>query len=461
MSVLINPVRQGPIRQGPIRQGPAGEESIGQDSIGDVDFAFSGDLAMPETARVHWPLRLVLGLLVLAPLGFGATSVRGSLLLTAGAWLIFLIWVAAAIRNERWRWHSLVVTGPAFLLLAFTALHWVAPVSANPAATQLEWLRWVGVIVLAFVAAESVLTASQLRWMCTGVACAGLVIALFAIAQYLTSNGKIYWLVEPSQGGWIFGPYVNRNHFAGLMELWIPVALGLALMPGNTFLQRWQWWLVALVMGIAVALSGSRGGVIAVGVELLLIAFAAAALRGRRAVTALGVAVALIFGAVAVLGRGEIFERYKQSLQIPRLQQEEASALRIQAWRGSLAIFRQHPIAGSGLDTFVTHFPAVRSFSSDKVWTHAHNDYLQFLAETGLIGAGLAGWILVAGGREAWRNVRRTHETASGALLIGIACACIGFMVHGWLDFNFHVPANAANFAVLGAVLTRPNWDED
>lgn len=451
MSVLINPIPQGPL----------GEEAIPQESIREGHFAFSSDRAVADTGLGNWPLRLVLGLLVLAPLGFGATSVRGSLLLTAGAWLVFLIWVVRVLSSERATWHSLVVTGPALLLLAFTAVHWVAPVSANPAATQLEWLRWVGVLALAVVAAESVLSATQLRRLCTVVACAGLLIALFAIAQYVTSNGKIYWLVEPSQGGWIFGPYVNRNHFAGLMELWIPVALGLALMPGNTFLQRWQWWAVALVMGIAVALSGSRGGVIAVGIELLLITFAAAALRGRRAVLALGVAVALTVGAVAVLGRGEIFEHYKQSLHIPRLHQEEAAALRIQAWRGSLEIFRQHPIAGSGLDTFVTHFPAVRSFATDKVWTHAHNDYLQFLAETGLIGAGLAGWILIAGTREAWRNLRRAHGTASGALLIGIACACIGFMVHGWLDFNFHVPANAANFAVLGAVLTRPNWDED
>lgn len=451
MSVLINPIGQGRI----------GEESLRQEPMRDADFAFLSDRAMARTGLAHWPLRLALVLLVLAPLGFGATSVRGSLILAGSAWLVFMLWIAQGLRNRRWQLHSLSVTGPAFLLLAFTAVHWVAPISVNPPATQLEWLRWVGVIVVAFVAAESVLGASQLRRMCTVVAFAGLAIALFAITQYLTSNGKIYWLIEPSQGGWIFGPYVNRNHFAGLMELWIPVALGLALMPGNTFLQRGQWWLVALVMGTAVALSGSRGGVIAVGIELLLIAFAAAALRGRRAVMALGVAVVLIFGAVTILGRGEVLERYKQSLGFPRLHQEEASALRIQAWRGSLEIFRQHPIIGSGLDTFVTHFPAVRSFSTDKVWTHPHNDYLQFLAETGLVGAGLAGWILFAGAREAWRNVRRTHGTASGALLIGIACACIGFMVHGWLDFNFHVPANATNFAVLGAVLARPNWDED
>jgi CHASE2 domain-containing sensor protein len=73
----------------------------------------------------------------------------------------------------------------------------------------------------------------------------------------------------------------------------------------------------------------------------------------------------------------------------------------------------------------------------------------------------LAGWALVAGAREAWRNLQRTRGTATGALLAGVACACLGFLVHGWVDFNFHIPANAANFSVLAVVLTRRGWDED
>jgi len=435
--------------------------SVALHPIREAEFATLHDhaYAISESRGwMHWP---AVSLLALSPLAFGATSVRAGLLLTAAAWLIFLMWVAGALRRGRLELQTVSVLGPAFALLAFTALHWVAALSVNPSATQLEWLRWAGILALALVAGESVKNTAQLRQVCIALALAGLAIAIFAIAQYLTSNGKIYWLVEPTQGGWMFGPYVNRNHFAGLMELWIPLAIGLALMPENTFMRRWLWCLVALVMGTAVALSGSRGGVIAVGVQVLLLAFVSAAFRGRRPLIALAVSVALVAGAFALLGRGEIFERYKQSLQFPKLQQEEAAAYRIEAWKGALAIFRQHPIAGTGLDTFVTHFPAVRTFATDKIWTHAHNDFLQFLAETGLIGAGLAAWILTAGARQGWANVQRTMGTATGALLIGMACACVGFLVHGWLDFNFHVPANAVNFAAIGAIFTRHGWDED
>ena len=102
----------------------------------------------------------------------------------------------------------------------------------------------------------------------------------------------------------------------------------------------------------------------------------------------------------------------------------------------------------------------MRPFATDKIWSHAHNDWLQFLAETGVVGAALGLWILIAGGLQAWRNLKQTNGTATGAILIGMSTVCIGLMVHGWLDFNFHVPANAANFAVLAAVLTRRGWDE-
>ena len=398
--------------------------------------------------------------LVAAPLAFGATTVTGRVLLVACAWVSFLAWLIGGARAGRIELATLPVMLPAALLLAFTALHWVAGLSANPAATQFEWLRWMGTLALAVAAGESFITPARLRQLAGILALAGLAVALFAIAQYLTSNGKLYWLVEPAQGGWFFGPYVNRNHFAGLMELWLPLALGLALMPENTFIRRWLWCLVALVMATAVALSGSRGGMAAIGLEVLVLTLAAAALRGRRAFVGLTVAIVLLVAALATLGRGEIFERYRPSMQWSSGNQE-ASVYRMQAWSGAAEIFRQNWAIGTGLDTFANHFPALRPFSTDKTWYYAHNDYLQFAAETGVAGLALAGWAVGAGWREAWRNLERTRGTATGALLTGIACACLGFMAHGWVDFNFHIPANAANFSVLAVVLTRRGWDED
>jgi O-antigen ligase len=186
----------------------------------------------------------------------------------------------------------------------------------------------------------------------------------------------------------------------------------------------------------------------------------AAQRAGKRAVLWLLAAMFITGGTVVALDRGDLLERYKAVLRPHQFQQEDATAYRFAAWKDTFTLIRETPVAGSGLDTFATRFPAARSFATDLIWTHAHNDFLQFLAETGAIGGMLALWALVAGGREAGRNLTRASGTATGALLAAMIAGCIGFLAHGWLDFNFHIPANASNFAALAAVAAAPGWDE-
>jgi O-antigen ligase len=409
-------------------------------------------------AVVRWG---TLGALVAAPLGFGATTVTGAVLLAAAAWLLLLLWVVAGVAAGELRLPSHPAMLPAVLVLGYGALHWAAGWSVAPYAGQLEWLRWLGYAALAIVALDSFATPQRLKLLCGVLGVAGFGTAVLGIAQYLTANGKIYWMIEPQFGGWIFGPYVNRNHFAGLMELWLPLALALALVARRSAALRWMWFTMALVMAAAVVLSGSRGGVISLGIALCLFLLAVAAIRGgRRAFAVFALALIVLSGTVLALDKGELRARYSLLAPRPGAVDEELAGHRLQAWRDTLTLFRQNWLLGSGLETFETLFPAVRSFPSDRVWSHAHSDYLQWLAELGLLGGALAAWAIVAVAGSALRNIRRTIDSDTGWLLLGAACACLGFMIHGWVDFNFHVPANAANFAVLAAVLGRRGWDE-
>lgn len=416
--------------------------------------------AVPLAARLS--LAGVPLILVAAPLWFGATTQAASIALVAACWLLFLLWLAGCIYEQRLPLTSHPVMLPAVLLLAFTSVHWAMGISASVPATQLEWLRWTGYLALALVAAETFSTPERLRWLLGSLAAAGAAVAVLAIAQHLTGEGRIYWLIEPSQGGWVFGPYVNRNHYAGLMELWIPLALGLALAPDAGFLRRWLWCGAALVMAASVVMAASRGGLLAVAVQVAVLVIATAALHGRRrAVVGLVAGVAVLGGFLWYAGSADLLERFTQIGNPGAATVEEVSGHRFEAWAGSLQIFREHWLLGTGLDTFEPHFRGVRQYYTDKIWTHAHNDFLQFVAETGVVGVALGLWLVIAAAREIVRNLRRTAQTATGAMLIGLGCACLGFMVHGWLDFNFHVPANAAGFVVLAAIAARRGWDED
>ena len=418
-----------------------------------------------KTAEASLASRIAAGgvcaVLIAAPLAFGATSRFSALMLVGISWSIFLLWLLDEVYRGRMPLLGHPMALPALALVAFTALHWTVELSPAPVASEIEWLRWVGYIALAMAAAGSVNTPLRLRTFCATLAVAGFLIAAMGIAQYLTADGRLYWTWKLESGGRIFGPYVNRNHFAGLMELLCPLALGMALLPGHKLTQRWFWSALAIVMGGAVMLSGSRGGAISLGLTVIVFSLLIAAQRaGKRAVLWLLAAMFVTGGAVLAMERGELLERYARVLRPSQYQQEDATAYRIAAWKDTFHLIRETPLIGSGLDTFATRFPAARSFATDLIWTHAHNDFLQFLAETGLVGGLLAGWMLFAGGREAARNLVRTSGTATGALLAAIAAGCIGFMAHGWLDFNFHIPANASCFAVLAALVAARGWDE-
>ena len=213
----------------------------------------------------------VCAVLIAAPLAFGATSRIAALVLVGVSWCMLLLWLLDGILRGRLAVLGHPMAIPALLLLAFTVFHWATGISPTPVSSQIEWLRWVGYIALAVAAAGCVNTPARLRTFLAALAVAGFLIAAMGIAQYFTADGRLYWTWKLESGGRMFGPYVNRNHFAGLMELWCPLALGMALMPGHRLGQRWFWSALAVVMCGAVVLSGSRGGAISLGLAVYLV----------------------------------------------------------------------------------------------------------------------------------------------------------------------------------------------
>jgi O-antigen ligase len=120
----------------------------------------------------------------------------------------------------------------------------------------------------------------------------------------------------------------------------------------------------------------------------------------------------------------------------------------------SLHILRDHPWVGTGLGSFETAYPAYQSFPTDLVYDHAHNDYAEALAETGLVGGLLMVAALVMFFGLAFRKLAQRLRDDAGWIQLGAAIGCCGLLVHSFVDFNLHIPANAAWFAVLASVAT-------
>jgi len=251
--------------------------------------------------------------------------------------------------------------------------------------------------------------------------------------------------------GDVFGPYVNSNHFAGCMALTLPVALGLFW--DRVRSRRWRWG-VTSVSGLAVLivvglLAGSYAGALSLVAGALVAGMLAIRSRGGR--VALGAAlftlVAAAVIAMAVAGRSASTGSERQgSWQSSARHRVDAAQA---AWRMG---WRSGPL-GTGLGTYGEIYPAFATVPP--VLYYAHNDYLQFFAETGVAGSLLA--LAVVGLLIAVIRRRFCQQRRHGrALHIGLVAALSAIAVHSLFDYNLHIPANAFLLAVITGLLLSP-----
>jgi O-antigen ligase len=389
-------------------------------------------------------------LVVFGVASHGAVEDWSRAVLEIGAALLFLAWaVDAYFRQE----HQLVVSPlllPLVSLLLVAFGQWVFHRTASSYGTRMEIQLLLADILFLFLAAQAFRTPEDWRGFVWFVMSFGFLVALFGILEHLTFNGKLYWFREMHFGGIPFGPYVNRNHFAGFTELVIPMSL-VPLVLGKV--RRERWFLVSLFAIVpigALVLSASRGGIISFGVEagVLVLWLVLRRTVGRHVLSG-GAVLLLAFLMVSWLGVEQLVERFS-SLESLEVTVGKRASMRADTWR----IFLDHPWTGTGLGTLQLVFPAYETHYDGKIVNHTHNDYLEGLAETGIAGGLCCLWFL---GVLVFDSLRRLSQPmgafASTVQLSGLI-ACFGFLTHSLVDFNLHIPANALLFFLMANLAT-------
>jgi O-antigen ligase len=339
---------------------------------------------------------------------------------------------------------------PLILLIVVVAGQLVLRSTASPYATRMDLALLVADVILLFLAAQAFRTSEDWKnyvWFLMGF---GFLVAIFGILQHLTFNGRLYWFREMRYGGVPFGPYVNRNHFAGFIELVIPVAL-VPLALGKVRKERWYVVGIFALMPIgALFLSASRGGIVSFAAELAILILMMVLRRtaGRHAVAG-GIVLLLAFLLVSWLGVRQVLDRFS-SLQSLEVTAGKRASMRQDTWR----IFVDHPWTGAGLGTLQTVFPAYETHYDGRVVNHTHNDYLEGLAETGIAGGLCWIWFLAVLFFISLRQLLGTDKSFAAALHLSGLVACSGFLVHSLVDFNLHIPANALLFFLSAHLAT-------
>jgi len=473
---------------------------------------------VPDPDRTHTdPLSRVLeaglaAVVVLAPLPFGAVGPAGRLALEVLSFALLAIWIARALVRATPLPPPLCSLALAGLLLLGLVQSlplgpaWIATISPLSAETR-QASRTTGPALDAerrilevdpamlespeTVSLDPLATASAVRTgaalvalllvATTVVATRGatlLVLALLMSAAFqalygtlvLASGNPVIWHV-PKQHylDCATGTFVNRNHFAGFLAAALPPGLALAVRSARSMPdgKTWRQRLLSAAspagsrtafLGLLVAcgfagllLSFSRAG-IALGIGALVLT---ALSLGRRALgrPVLGVALVALVGALPLLqiGAERLAARYA------RAGEDLASpAGRAAVWKDTSAMIRRAPLLGVGFGSFDAAYPIFRSPEVRLHYDHAHNDALQAVAEGGIVAGALLLLVLAPVSREVVRSLGRER----GTLAVGIAAGATAFFLHALIDFNFHIPSNAATGAILAGSLLALPWND-
>ncbi|MBI3596538.1 MAG: O-antigen ligase family protein [Nitrospirae bacterium] len=425
----------------------------------------------------------LISLLVFAPLAFGSVEVWARSILElavfglAGLWLIQYGFARKAPAK---------LPGPVWVMLSLFA-GWVlvqqtAAASLYPRGTRDALVLGIAYAVIFALVVSTVRTEREFNRLTLALVVIGFGVALFAIFQRYTWNGKMFWLREVRESGAVFGPFVNRNHFAGYIEMLIPLSIGYTVAAfagvpakGDTAWRRFIDRLTSeranrltlllfmtLVMSVSLVLSLSRTGILSFLVAVILIGMILLLGRATQKWLLLpGILFTVLLISLTWFGLGPIIDRVQTLL---RITEDHSMLARVEVWKDTAKLVSDHPLMGSGLGTFGVVYPAYKTLPDQVFYEHTHNDYIQLLAETGWVGFGLSVGILgvlfgfiIAGWR--WRR----SPWAKG-LLMGLVTGLVALLIHGLTDFNFHIPANAVLFAVLLGLawnLARPEREED
>lgn len=443
--------------------------------------------------RIIFYTLLVLIVAIATPYGI-VNPWRGVLeaVFAGGVFVLGALWMIEGMLGGAWvsRSHLLLLLP----LLALAALAYVQtlPLGVAPVAQGISTPVWQAIsydpyetrLAALKLAAYALMLGLLLRYTSTpqrlsvlvhlviGICVAS---ALFALLRQSTQRGALEFLFPSVRLDKGYGQFVNRNHFAFLMEMGLGLALGL-IAGGGVRKERVLLYLTAAIpIWMALVLSTSRGGALSMLCQLLLLALMFSKVRNKGKFedegernSALSRFLAskifrLTLGAflLAVTLAGILWVGGEQMVSrletIPgeimvEAQESGFGTSRKEIWGATWRMIKDHPLMGVGIGGYWTAIPLYHPASGKMTPQQAHNDYLELLASGGLIGVLLAGWFILLLLRGARSNLRSVDPFRRAACF-GAVTGLFGISVHSLFDFGLHIPVNAVICLTLAVIL--------
>ena len=428
----------------------------------------------------------VLTLIALAAIPYGTVQAWWIAVFECGAFLLGAVWAFMGLLGRAPQMNNRTLLGAFAALVLVAALQtlpiWFAdgvrqPLSVDPFATRLWILYSAALLIILALLLQYTNDLTRLRALVYVVIAVGVGSAVFGIGRHLTS------FVLPVPAGSTpaeasFGQFINRNHFALLMELSLGLVAGILVGGGARTSQIPIYLTLTALLWIALVLSNSRGGIMSMVGQSIFLALiwnlrrephkrsldgrfssrlkSLSHMRGTRALLTVALVAMMTAGVVWVGGDPlrHRFEALPRELDSETVSRDNSSRLSI--WRATLSMIKEHPLVGVGFGAFATAFPKYHNASGRWTPEQAHNDYLELMASGGLPAVAIGIVMLVVVGRAAWRRFATAVDPFRRATCLGAMVGLFGLMIHSLVDFGLHVTINALVCISLIVIAVAP-----
>jgi O-antigen ligase len=430
----------------------------------------------PEDIRQTWASKTIIFVLcaaiVLTTVAYGTVHQPILALFYLSAALMVILWAFDAWFSGFLRFNRSLLQLPFIAAIVFGLIQIIPfgtydiggvsgiprTISQDAYATQMAVLHWLILLIYFAAALAFIDSGKRLKKVFYLITIFGFIFAFFAIIQVVLSPTRIYGIYEPHLAR-PFGSFVNPNNFAAYMEMTLALPLGL-FFAGAVEKDKKLLYLTGIaLMGVALAMSGSRGGFISLLAEVLFLILLTTKADGQsklflRMGAAAALFICIILGTFLLGSEKSSLTRFAETTA-----KTDLTTTRTHIWGATIGIIGQNPMLGSGMNAFGVAYTAQDTLSGIERAEQAHNDYLQVLSDTGIVG-GLVGLVfLVLFFRTGLEGVK-THMRFRRGIAVGAFAGCFAVLVHSVFDFVLHTTAVALLFVTLMALMVNARKDE-
>lgn len=425
-------------------------------------------------------------ILIFATVAYGSVETWALGFLSIGTCLLGVLWMLDSFLNQEFRFCDNGLQIPVLGLILIGIIQILplrslglspdllsipvsSALSVDPNITRLAVVQLVIYFVFFAAVLAYITNQKRLRRTAYTIIIFGAFWSFFGIIQWMgqtTDQEQFIYGLRKVENAFPFASFINKHHFAAFMEMTLGLSLSLLFTEAAKKDKLLLLLIAIILMGGGILLTGSRGGLVSLlGVIVFVTVFhlliksrhenqagesSRSSLKRKFLLIGGSLALILVFVGFALFLGGD--SALLRSTGVAK--QEDISMGRFHFWQTTLQIIKDNPIIGTGLDSFGTAFTKYDTWNGTLRVEQSHNDYLQILADAGILGFGCVVAFIAILFWKSFRLINRSNDRFRRGVAIGALAGCFGIVIHSFFDFPLRTPSNAFFFLTLAALAT-------